>query len=156
LLAQFIGGTQNAAGNANWSYVRPSLTVEPYPIANNLPYNLAASFEIFSSNGPQLASKFFFNGGTFSNQKVLLAWEHNNIPATVNALISSYFPSGGAPIAPSWPNDDYDTIWTVTLDDEGNLTVNGQQCELRRDTILGAPADCPAILSIYITTETFG
>jgi len=92
--AQFIGGTQNAAGNANWSYVRPSLTVEPYAVANNLPYNLAASFEIFASNGPQSASEFFFNGGTFSNQKVLLAWEHNNIPATVNALSSSYFPSG--------------------------------------------------------------
>ena len=127
--AQFISGTQNAAGNANWSYVRPSLTVEPYAIANNLPYNLAADFEIFASSGPASASNFFFNGGKFSNQKVLLAWEHNNIPDTVNALLASYFPSGGAPTVPDWPSGDYDTIWTVILDERGNLTVNNASCE---------------------------
>jgi hypothetical protein len=138
--AQFIGGTQNAAGNANWSYVRPSLTVEPYAIANNLPFNLAADFEIFASNGPTSASNFFFNGGKFSNQKVLLAWEHNNIPDTVNALISSYFPSGGAPTAPGWPSGDYDTIWTVTLDGQGNLTVNNSSCEGIQSSALSATA----------------
>jgi hypothetical protein len=29
----------------------------------------------------------------------------------------------------SWPGDDYDTIWTITLDSEGNLTVNNDLCE---------------------------
>jgi hypothetical protein len=138
--AQFIGGTENAAGNANWSYVRPSLTVEPYAIANNLPYNLAADFEIFASNGPASASNFFFKGGKFSNQKVLLAWEHNNIPDTVNALIASYFPSGGAPVIPGWPSGDYDTIWTVTLDSQGNLTVNNASCEGIESSALPATA----------------
>ncbi len=138
--AQFIGGTQNAAGNANWSYVRPALTVEPYAIANNLPYNLAANFEIFSSNGPVAASNFFFKGGRFSNQKVLLAWEHNNIPDTVNALIASYFPSGGAPVAPGWPSGDYDSIWTVTLDGHGNLAVNNASCEGIESSALPATA----------------
>jgi hypothetical protein len=127
--AQFIGGTQDVAGNAEWSYVRPSLTVEPYAIANNLPYNLAANFAIFSPHGPASASNFFFTGGRFSNQKVLLAWEHTNIPATMNALIASYFPSGGAPVAPSWPSGDYDTIWTATLDSQANLSVNNASCE---------------------------
>ncbi len=127
--AQFIAGTENAAGNADWSYVRASLTAEPYAIANNLPYNLAAGFEIFSSEGPALASNFFFNGGKFSNQKVLVAWEHTNITKTVNALIASYFPSGGGPVAPQWPAGDYDTIWTVTLDGGGNLTVGDASCE---------------------------
>ena len=98
--AQAIPGGQSASGNSTWSYVRPSLTVEPYAIANNLPYGLAASFEIFAQNPPQLASEasnFFFTGGQFSNQTVLMAWEHDHIPPTVNSLLSSYFPDGGGP-----------------------------------------------------------
>jgi hypothetical protein len=126
---QFIGGTQDAAGNGNWSYVRAALTAEPYAVANNLPYDLAADFEIFSSDGPASASSFFFAGGRFSSQKILVAWEHTNISRTVNALIASYYPSGGAPVAPQWPSGDYDTIWTVTLDSQGNLAVNNATCE---------------------------
>jgi hypothetical protein len=91
---------------------------------------LAASFDIFAQNPPQLAtvaSSFFFNGGTFSNQTVLVAWEHAHIPPTVNALLASYH--GNSKPAPKWPGDDYDTIWTVKLDAHGNLTVNNGMCE---------------------------
>lgn len=28
-----------------------------------------------------------------------------------------------------WPSTDYDTIWTVTLDQFGNLTVDNALCE---------------------------
>ena len=98
-------------------------------------------FELFDPNSPQLASDFFFNGGKFSNQTVLLAWEYNHIPLTVNALLSSYFPHGGAPTAPGWPGEDYDTIWTVTLDAQGNLTVDNTQCEGIQSVAL--PAACP-------------
>ncbi len=118
------------AGNPDSSYVRPSLTVEPYAIANNLPYHLVSGLEIFDiTNSPQLTSNFFFFGGTFSNQTVLLAWEHGHFPPTVDALVSSYFPSGGGQTAPAWPDSDYDTIWSVTLDAKGNLTVNNALCE---------------------------
>ena len=86
-------------------------------------------------------SNFFFNGGKFTNQTVLLGWEHNAIAATVNALIASYFPHGGAPTAPGWPPNDYDTIWTVTLDGQGNLTVNNSMCEGIQST--GLPAAAP-------------
>ncbi len=138
--AQFIGGTEDAAGNANWSYVRAALTAEPYAIANNLPFNLAADFEIFSSGGPASASSFFFEDGRFSNQKVLVAWEHNNISKTVNALIASYYRSGGAPVAPQWPSGDYDTIWTVSLDSQGNLSVSNASCEdIKTSALPAAP-----------------
>jgi len=126
------------------SYVRPSLTVAPYAIANNLPYYLAANFEIFSQNPPKLASytsAFFFNGGQLSNQKVLVAWEHEHIPTTINALLSSYFPNGGGPTAPDWPGDDYDTVWTVTIDASGNLTVDNAIYQGIQSSTL--PATCP-------------
>jgi len=139
--AQATPGGQGASGDSTWSYVRPSLTVEPYAIANNLPYDLVASFELGASDSPQQAANFFFTGGTFSNQTVLMAWEHDHVPPTVQALVSSYFPTGGAPTVPGWPDDDYDTIWTVTVDANGNLTVNNARCEGIDSATL--PATCP-------------
>jgi hypothetical protein len=113
------------------SYVRPSLTVLPYAIANNLPYNLVSSFYIGSPTDPEVAratSDFFFTGGTLSNQTILLAWEHEHFPPLIEYLLKSYGGSVAAP-ALSWPQTDYDTIWTVTLDAKGNLTVNNALCE---------------------------
>jgi len=121
-----IQGTQSSAGVSTWSYVRPALTVEPYAIAYNLPFKLAEGFDW--SSGPA-SSSFFFGGGGFSNSSVLVGWEHGAIPVMVNALISAYFPQGGAPTAPAWPDNDYDTVWTVTLDGQGNLAVNNSVCE---------------------------
>jgi len=117
------------AGNSSFSYVRPALTAEPYAIANGLPYYLVSEFEIFADSSPQLTSDFFFRGGKFSNQTVLLAWEHTHFPPIITALLGSYFPANMAPTAPAWPSDDYDTIWTVTLDATGNLTMNNALCE---------------------------
>jgi len=71
-----------------------------------------------------------------------MAWEHDHIPTTVNALLASYFPSGGGPApAPGWPDDDYDTIWTVKLDATGNLSVDNSMCEGISSASL--PATCP-------------
>lgn len=140
--AQATPGGENAAGLSAWSYVRPALTVGPYAIANHLPYGLATGFELIAMNSPQLASDYFFNGGQFSNQTVLMAWEHDHIPPTVNALLASYFPGGGGPSpAPGWPDDDYDTIWTVTLDGVGNLSIDNSMCEGIDSATL--PATCP-------------
>ncbi|MEE9914080.1 MAG: hypothetical protein K4571_20395 [Deltaproteobacteria bacterium] len=116
------------------SYVRPSLTVLPYAVANNLPYYLVAGFYISDPNDPAAAratSDFLFTnlaGVNLSNQTILLAWEHLHYPPLVTYLIQSY---GGTVPAPPllWPEDDYDTIWTVTLDAQGNLTVNNALCE---------------------------
>jgi len=115
----------------NVSYVRPSLTVLPYTIANNLPYYLVAKFNIGNANDPAVAkaaSGFFFTGGNLSSQTILLAWEHEHFPPLITYLLQSY--GGSIPVpALSWPQGDYDTIWTVTLDAKGNLTVNNALCE---------------------------
>jgi hypothetical protein len=121
-----IQGTQSSWGASTWSYVRPALTVEPYAIANNLPFQLA---EGFAWNSGPASSSFFFTGGRLSNTTALVGWEHGAIPVMVNALIASYFPQGGAPQAPGWPDNDYDTVWTVTLDAQGNLSINNSLCE---------------------------
>ena len=121
--------------NFNVSYVRPSLTVLPYAIANNLPYYLAAGISLGSAFNPtdatvaQDTSNFFFTGGTFSNQTLLVAWESGHIKPFLNALLSSYGVSSDKLLPTSWPSEDYDTIWTVILDAQGNLTVHNALCE---------------------------
>jgi hypothetical protein len=59
---------------------------------------------------------------------VLLAWEHEHFPPLVTTLLESY---GGSQPVPSltWPQSDYDTIWTVKLDASGNVTVDNSLCE---------------------------
>ncbi len=137
--AQAIAGSTSASGQKDWSYVRPALTVEPYAIANNLPFYLAADFEL---SGPDtLASNFFFTGGTLSSQSVLLSWEHAHIPTLVNALLASYYTSGTPPTVPAWASNDYDSIWTVTIDANGNVSVDNNKCEGIVSASL--PATCP-------------
>jgi hypothetical protein len=124
------------------SYVRPSLTVLPYAIANNLPFYLAAGFELVDAaiTSPlvaQTTSNFFFTNTNvnLSNQSILLAWESGHIRPFLNALLASYGGGGNPPQLPppspsdGWPSADYDTIWTVTLDAKGNLTVDNELCE---------------------------
>jgi hypothetical protein len=119
------------AADFSISYVRPSLTVLPYAIANNLPYYLVSSFYIGAATDPAVAkatSDFLFTGGNFSNQIVLLAWEHGHYPPLITYLLESY--GGTFPVpALSWPSTDYDTIWTVKLDAHGNLSVDNALCE---------------------------
>jgi len=133
-------------GEIDVSYVRPSLTVLPYAIANHLPYSLVSSFSIIDHDVAQLTSDYFFTEGTFSNQTILLGWESGRIRPFINALISSY---GGnsipqLPVDPltnfGWPADDYNTIWTITIDGQGSLTVENDLCEGIDSTLLPATA----------------
>ncbi len=136
--AQTSPGTEGFS----WSGVAPALTAEPYAVANDLPYDLVSSFDISASiTGPQLTSNFFFTGDSLSNRTVLMAWSYQFIQLTVNDLLASYFPGGVPNPAPAWPDTDYDTIWTVTLDANGNLTVDNSMCEGIDSAKL--PATCP-------------
>ncbi len=126
--AQFGPGSLSAAGDHTWSSVAPALTAEPYAIANNLPYSLVTSFDLSDpAADAQPIADFFFSGGKFSNQKVLVAWAYQFIQPAINALLTSYH--GNNQPAPAWPPDDYDTIWTIKLDAMGNLTVDNGMCE---------------------------
>ncbi len=124
--AQVTNGSLSASEQSYWSHNTLAMTPEPYVIANNLPYTLASSFLLTDANGPKEASTYFFQNGQFSNQTILVAWEHSNIPMIVQQLLASY---GSAASVPSWNSLDYDSIWTVKLDSAGNLTVNNSLCE---------------------------
>ena len=134
------------AADFSVSYVRPSLTVLPYAIANNLPYYLVSSFSIGTiTTDPAVAkatSDFLFTnlaGINLSNQVVLLAWEHEHYPPLISYLLQSYGVTVPLTAIP-WPQTDYDTIWMVTLDAQGNLTVKNTLCEGIDSTKLPATA----------------
>lgn len=69
---------------------------------------------------------------------MLLAWESGHVRPFLNVLLTGYggttslpppqLPIAGPPIG-GWPHEDYDTIWTVTLDATGNLSVDNALCE---------------------------
>ena len=137
-------GSISPSRDHNWSTVAPPLTAVPYAIANNLPYNLVTSFDLSDGNdstvGQETSTFFFFNkGGQFSNQSVLLAWSFQFIQPTILALLTSYNATQKAPPSSEWPDNDYDTIWTVKLDAYGNLTVNNAMCEGINSTLLVTP-----------------
>jgi hypothetical protein len=127
--ASFSVGTVSGTGEHHWSSVAPALTVAPYAIANGLPFHLASSLDIASPGLPQASSDFFFTRGTFSGQRVLLGWTFTQTLQMVAALVASYFPDGGAPAIPSWSPTDHDSVWIVTLDASGNLTLDFSQCQ---------------------------
>jgi hypothetical protein len=61
---------------------------------------------------------------------VLVAWSFQFIQPTIVKLLKSYnATSQQISQISAWPSTDYDTIWTVTLDGVGNLTVNNAMCE---------------------------
>lgn len=126
--AQVIPGASSSWGNSSWSYVRPSLTVAPYAMANNLPFNLIADFALMAADSPAKARDFFFKTAKFSGTTMLMAWEHDHIPWIIDALLAGYASKSQA-LAPSWLGADYDSIWTVTLDAMGNATVTNAKCE---------------------------
>jgi hypothetical protein len=126
--SQFGQGTDSSSGQDSYfSTVAPALTAEPYAITNKLPYNLVTTFLMSDPNAAVETSQFFFTGGGLSNQKVLVAWAYQFIQPTINALLTTYHGDGSQ--APAWPDGDYDTIWTVTLDARGNLTIDNHMCE---------------------------
>jgi len=97
--ARVFPGACITPGDADRSYVWPSLTVAPRAIANNPPYRLVSDFEVFAKDSPKLTSDLFFDP-RFSDRTVLLAWEHEHIPPTVRALLARCFPAHQVPRRP--------------------------------------------------------
>ncbi len=127
--SQTYPGTELVEGAGNFSYVRPSLTVAPYAIANDLPVQLIADIQLFEPGSAGAIVQRFFFGGRFSGTTTLLAWEHAHFPLIVDALVAAYSQAAPDPAVNDWSDADYDSIWRVRLDDLGNLTVDNELCE---------------------------
>lgn len=119
--SQNIGSSDGSS-----SYVRPSLTAQPYAIANNLPYHL--TYDFYWSQVHHIINYFFYNSD-FSGKTILVAWEHGTIQSIMDHFFSTTYFTTGDDFTSEWGPDDYDSIWTVTLDADGNLNVKNDLCE---------------------------
>jgi hypothetical protein len=141
----FTTNPNNIIGcTANCSYIRPSLTISPFAIQNAQPLKLA---QFQWDDAPTLAASLFtsntpYSSEAFNNATTLVAWEHGNIQKAVQYLIGAIYESpGSVKKIPAWAFTDYDTIWELKTDNEGNLTFSNSCEGINTDSL---PSTCPA------------
>jgi hypothetical protein len=133
--------------NGNCSYIRPTLTIAPYAIAHQKSLKLA---RFQWNDAGTLAASLFTRNSTYSDPSfddstTLVAWEHGNIDKAVRYLIHTVYnaPASVAQL-PAWSFTDYDTVWKLQTDAQGNLTFSNT-CEHIDTEAL--PSTCPAFPS---------
>lgn len=122
-----------------YTYVRPSLTINPFTIQYNQPLNLIESTQFAWGNYESLV-QYFFTGNEFNNKTVLVAWEHATIDNAVQYLFTNTYNQTLPANLPTWSYTDYDTVWKLQTDGQGNLTFSNT-CEGIADQTL--PLSCP-------------
>ncbi|MFJ4142728.1 hypothetical protein [Pseudomonas sp. NPDC089734] len=141
----FTSDPDNIIGcNGTCSYIRPSLTVAPFAIEHDLPLTLA---EFQWNDATDLAQALFNRASPYFSRAehgstILVGWEHGNIEKAVKYLLTDMYrnPAAAAQV-PSWSFEDYDSVWELSTDKQGNLTFSNT-CEAIPTTAL--PSTCPA------------
>ncbi|HEX4022670.1 MAG TPA: hypothetical protein VHX63_16105 [Acidobacteriaceae bacterium] len=102
----------STSASGTYSYVRALATIEPTAIEAHLPVNTQIGLGDIEQLQSELTSKPYWNSVVF------LAWEHTYLDRFVKALVSTY---GRDPaLVPSWPEDDYDSIFVIRLRRQNN------------------------------------
>jgi hypothetical protein len=88
-------------------YVRPLITIEPTAIRCQLPVNTAYGYTQIDQLADELKRP------AYQHVLVFVAWEHRFLGKFARLMVKSY---GGDPAqVPSWPGDDYDTIFVFKI-----------------------------------------
>lgn len=99
-----------------YNYVRPLMTIEPTAIYCGLPVNTQFGFGDITNLEVELGKT------AYQSATVYIAWEHALLDTFVKDMVAAY--GGDVNQIPSWPADDYDTIFTV------KITRNGSQASV--------------------------
>lgn len=88
-------------------YLRPLVTIEPTAIRCRLPVNTAYGYTKIDQLAGELKKP------AYQHALVFLAWEHGLLDEFARLMVKSY---GGDPAqVPSWPDNDYDTIFVFKI-----------------------------------------
>jgi hypothetical protein len=99
--------TQKADTNGGYFYVRPLMTIEPTAIRCGLPVNTQFGWREIKGLEQE------FQKPEYQNSTIFIAWEHGLLDEFVKDLLKTH---GGNPgQVPSWPGNDYDTIFIVKI-----------------------------------------
>jgi len=99
-----------------YNYVRPLATIEPTAIRAGLPVRALWGFREIEPLQEALLSP------AMEDATVFVAWEHHLLNKAARAMLVRL---GGDPSAvPDWANDDYDTLYVMTVtNDSGSRTA---------------------------------
>ena len=114
----------------HYYYFRPLATVLPLAIQLGQTVDITYGFtEIDKLKTALLDPKY-------KNSLLFVAWEHKKLDQLVRNIIKD---GGGDPVVvPSWPGDDYDTVFVVEIDSMGDASFREQ-----KEGITGLSDSCP-------------
>jgi hypothetical protein len=94
-----------------YDYIRPLATIEPTAVALGMPVD--TRFGVNGLNGlvKSLTRK------DYRDATVLVAWEHHQIVTLARRLLARH--GGDEASVPAWAQDDFDSIYVVTIDKSG-------------------------------------
>lgn len=103
----FAPNPTEKADGGKFYYVRPLVTIEPTAIRCQLSVNTAYGYSQISQLADELKKS------EYQHALVFVAWEHTFLDKFAQMMVKSY---GGDPAqVPSWPGDDYDTIFVFKI-----------------------------------------
>jgi hypothetical protein len=126
-------GQQKSDGGHPYYYVRPLATIEPTAIQFGMPVQTPYGFAQTGKLSDALVNP------AYRNKLVVVAWEHTLIEKLVRQIVSAH--GGNAGDVPKWHSDDFDSIYIVKLDWQGDTPhATFQHSE---EGLNGRSADCP-------------
>jgi hypothetical protein len=116
-----------------FDYVRPLVTIEPTAIALGLPVD--TRFGVSGLDGLRRS----LTRPSLRDATVLVGWEHKQIVVLVRRLLETH---GGDPRSvPPWRDDDFDSIYVVTLDWSGSRAASAMR--IAHEGLDGLSDQCP-------------
>ena len=105
---------QDDNGN-NYYYLRALATIEPTAVAAGQTVNLKYDKSDIDGMENELMKS------TYQSSLVFVAWEHTEMDELVANIVHDN--GGDSSVVPAWPDDDYDSIFVVTLVRSNNQTL---------------------------------
>ncbi|MEN3340476.1 MAG: hypothetical protein V7647_4152 [Acidobacteriota bacterium] len=113
-------------------YVRPLATIEPAAIRAGLPVNTQYAYtDRAGLQGALLSS-------AFASATVFVAWEHLELQAIVQNIMTAY---GSGVTVPAWPSGDFDSLYVVRVTNASGVVT--AQFEHDYEGLNGLPTTCP-------------
>jgi hypothetical protein len=126
------GQQKNDSGHPYY-YIRPLATIEPTAIQFEMPVQTPYGFAQIDKLSTALVNP------AYRNKLVVVAWEHKLIEKLVRQMVSAH--GGNVADVPKWHSDDFDSIYIVKLDWQGDTPHATFQHS--QEGLNGRSADCP-------------
>lgn len=119
-------------GNADWNYVRPLATIEPYAISMGLPVSTTFGWNQSAAMVNLLLAR---NHGL-----VVVAWEHHVLVDIARQMMSRL---GGEINIPVWDKNDFDTLFVFNIATSTFAAPKLISFSTQQQGLNGQPTTCP-------------